>query len=480
MSLAAKAGAKAGARSKQQAKQQGKQQTRRSKLSKPREQSKRGKPAEADKQPAKKQARRRKEQGKQERKQQARQPAKERGKRPKKSLRIKASRRPPVLAAGALVWRLKNDKLQVLVVHRPRYDDWSFPKGKAEPGESMVLTAIREVAEETGRQIVLGRYLGKARRRLVSGRKKRTLYWAAQVLPEAGPGEGLRAAVKPASKREIDKVRWWKVEKAARKLTHADDKRLLARLVDWYESGQLQVRSLVLVRHAKAVSRATWGYGINSEITRPLVMGRGQAQARDVAALLSAYGVGELVSSPWKRCVDTLAPYAHGCGLDLRSDEAFTELSALTSPEAMQASFRDLLERDSVLEGLPGPGPAGPLEPEAVGPQGREPEPAPEGPAGPELALVGQPEPSYPLALCVHRPCLPLLFETLREYMGPELATKLPDSDPWLRPGQAVVVHLRRRPASVQLGTTPEGDVEAGGGGDVVVKSSQIVALELH
>lgn len=437
MSLAAKTGA----RSKQQAGQERKQQA--------------GRQAKKQtKQQAKKQAGRRKE----------------RGKRPKKSLRIKASRRPPVLAAGALVWRLKNDKLQVLVVHRPRYDDWSFPKGKAEPGESMVLTAIREVAEETGRQIVLGRYLGKARRRLVSGRKKRTLYWAAQVLPEHGPGEGLRAAVKPASKREIDKVRWWKVEKAARKLTHADDKRLLARLVDWYESGQLQVRSLVLVRHAKAVSRATWGYGINSELTRPLVMGRGQAQARDVAALLSAYGVGELVSSPWKRCVDTLAPYAHGCGLDLRSDEAFTEVSALTSPEVMQASFRDLLERGSALTGLPGRGPAGPPEPEAVGPQGREPEPAPE----------GQLEPSYPLALCVHRPCLPLLFETLREYMGPELATKLPDSDPWLRPGQAVVVHLRLRPASVQLGTTPEGDVEAGGGGDVVVKSSQIVALELH
>ena len=434
--------AKAGARSKQQAKQQSKQQTRRSKLSKPREQSKRGK-------------------------------------RSKKSLRIKASRRPPVLAAGALVWRLKNDKLQVLVVHRPRYDDWSFPKGKAEPGESMVLTAIREVAEETGRQIVLGRYLGKARRRLVSGRKKRTLYWAAQVLPEAGPGEGLRAAVKPASKREINKVRWWKVEKAARKLTHADDKRLLARLVDWYESGQLQVHSLVLVRHAKAVSRATWGYGINSEITRPLVMGRGQAQARDVAALLSAYGVGELVSSPWRRCVDTLAPYAHGCGLDLRSDEAFTEVSALMAPELMQASFRGLLERGSAL--------AGPPEPEAVGPQGREPGLALAGP--PEPGVAGQPEPvctpqdppepSYPLALCVHRPCLPLLFETLREYMGPELATKLPDSDPWLRPGQAVVVHLRRRPAWVQLGTTPEGDVEAGGGGDVV-KGTQIVALELH
>ena len=442
MSLAAKAGAKAGARSKQQAKQQGKQQTRRSKLSKPREQSKRGK-------------------------------------RSKKSLRLKASRRPPVLAAGALVWRLKNDKLQVLVVHRPRYDDWSFPKGKAEPGESMVLTAIREVAEETGRQIVLGRYLGKARRRLVSGRKKRTLYWAAQVLPEAGPGEGLRAAVKPASKREIDKVRWWKAEKAARKLTHADDKRLLARLVDWYESGQLQVHSLVLVRHAKAVSRATWGYGINSEITRPLVMGRGQAQARDVAALLSAYGVGELVSSPWKRCVDTLAPYAHGCGLDLRSDEAFTEVSALMAPELMQASFRDLLERGSAL--------AGPPEPEAVGPQGREPGLALAGQAGPGAAGQSEPvctpqdppEPSYPLALCVHRPCLPLLFETLREYMGPELATKLPDSDPWLRPGQAVVVHLRRWPASVQLGTTPEGDVEAGGGGDGV-KGTQIVALELH
>jgi hydrolase, NUDIX family len=418
-------------------------------------------------------------------KQQAKQQGKQQTRRRKKSLRIKASRRPPVLAAGALVWRLKNDKLQVLVVHRPRYDDWSFPKGKAEPGESMVLTAIREVAEETGRQIVLGRYLGKARRRLVSGRKKRTLYWAAQVLPEAGPGEGLRAAVKPASKREIDKVRWWKAEKVARKLTHADDKRLLARLVDWYESGQLQVHSLVLVRHAKAVSRATWGYGINSEITRPLVMGRGQAQARDVAALLSAYGVRELVSSPWRRCVDTLAPYAHGCGLDLRSDEAFTEVSALMAPELMQASFRDLLERGSALDGPPEPEAVGLQGREPAGPQGRELGLALAGQAGPgaagppEPGAAGQSEPSYPLALCVHRPCLPLLFETLREYMGPELATKLPDSDPWLRPGQAVVVHLRRRPAWVQLGTTPEGDVEAGGGGDVV-KGTQIVALELH
>ena len=451
MSLVAKAGARSKQQAGRQAKKQAEQQARQS---------------------AKKQARRRKE----------------RGKRRKKSLRLKASRRPPVLAAGALVWRLKNDKLQVLVVHRPRYDDWSFPKGKAEPGESTVLTAIREVAEETGRQIVLGRYLGKARRRLVSGRKKRTLYWAAQVLPEAGPGEGLRAAVKPASKHEIDKVRWWKAEKAARKLTHADDKRLLARLVDWYESGQLQVRSLVLVRHAKAVSRATWGYGINSEITRPLVMGRGQAQARDVAALLSAYGVGELVSSPWRRCVDTLAPYAHGCGLDLRSDEAFTEVSALMAPELMQASFRDLLERGSALDGPPEPEAVGPQGREPAGPQGREPGLALAGQAGPGAALAGQvgpgaagqSEPSYPLALCVHRPCLPLLFETLREYMGPELATKLPDSDPWLRPGQAVVVHLRRRPALVQLGTTPEGDVEAGGGGDVVVKGTQIVALELH
>ena len=448
MSLVAKAGARSKQQAGRQAKKQAEQQARQS---------------------AKKQARRRKE----------------RGKRRKKSLRLKASRRPPVLAAGALVWRLKNDKLQVLVVHRPRYDDWSFPKGKAEPGESMVLTAIREVAEETGRQIVLGRYLGKARRRLVSGRKKRTLYWAAQVLPEAGPGEGLRAAVKPASKHEIDKVRWWKAEKAARKLTHADDKRLLARLVDWYESGQLQVRSLVLVRHAKAVSRATWGYGINSEITRPLVMGRGQAQARDVAALLSAYGVGELVSSPWKRCVDTLAPYAHGCGLDLRTDEAFTEVSALMAPELMQASFRDLLERGSALDGPPEPEAVGLQGREPAGPQGRELGLALAGQAGPgaagppEPGAAGQSEPSYPLALCVHRPCLPLLFETLREYMGPELATKLPDSDPWLRPGQAVVVHLRRRPAWVQLGTTPEGDVEAGGGGDVV-KGTQIVALELH
>lgn len=86
--------------------------------------------------------------------------------------------RPALQAAGALVWRERGRKLQVLLVHRPRYNDWSWPKGKPESGEPLVATAVREVSEETGKRIVLGQPLGCVRYR-VGGRPKETHYWAA-------------------------------------------------------------------------------------------------------------------------------------------------------------------------------------------------------------------------------------------------------------------------------------------------------------
>jgi len=78
-----------------------------------------------------------------------------------------------VRAAGALVWRERRGRLEVLLVHRPRYDDWSFPKGKVEPGESVRTCAVREVAEETGARIALGQPLETIRYKLSDGRRKR-------------------------------------------------------------------------------------------------------------------------------------------------------------------------------------------------------------------------------------------------------------------------------------------------------------------
>ena len=103
-----------------------------------------------------------------------------------------------VRAAGALVWRECRGRLEVLLVHRPRYDDWSFPKGKVERNESVRTCAVREVAEETGVRIALGQPLETVRYKMSDGRRKRVYYWAARELGADEPGARARAAVTPA------------------------------------------------------------------------------------------------------------------------------------------------------------------------------------------------------------------------------------------------------------------------------------------
>ena len=111
-------------------------------------------------------------------------------------------------AAGALVWREKSGDLQVLLVHRPRYDDWSFPKGKLESGESLCACAVREVAEETGVQVRLEQPLGTTGYRLDDGTRKEVRYWAARELDRGSPALAARGRIPRASRSEIDGVRW--------------------------------------------------------------------------------------------------------------------------------------------------------------------------------------------------------------------------------------------------------------------------------
>ena len=117
-----------------------------------------------------------------------------------------------VEAAGALVWRVRLGRLQVALVHRPRYDDWSWPKGKVDPGETILAAATREVAEETGHDVVLGIPLPGLEYALSDGRRKRVHYWAAQVAgrPDAAALRA-RPPVPPASPKEIDQLRWFDV-----------------------------------------------------------------------------------------------------------------------------------------------------------------------------------------------------------------------------------------------------------------------------
>jgi 8-oxo-dGTP pyrophosphatase MutT (NUDIX family) len=126
-----------------------------------------------------------------------------------------------VRAAGGLVWRRGAEAPEVLVVHRPKYDDWSFPKGKLEPGEREEDAAVREVEEETGLRCRLERELGTTRYRDARGRPKTVRYWLMT------PVDGDLAAA-----TEVDEARFVPIAAAAGLLTYGRDRELLDHLAD--------------------------------------------------------------------------------------------------------------------------------------------------------------------------------------------------------------------------------------------------------
>ena len=127
---------------------------------------------------------------------------------------------PEVLAAGGVVQRRGAEgRVELLLVHRPRYDDWSFPKGKCDPGEAFEETAVREIAEETGLDVALGLELPAARYHDHKGRSKLVRYWLATVLG---------GAFEPND--EVDEVRWLPAAEAAALLSYEHDVALLDRL----------------------------------------------------------------------------------------------------------------------------------------------------------------------------------------------------------------------------------------------------------
>jgi 8-oxo-dGTP diphosphatase len=199
-----------------------------------------------------------------------------------------------VEAAGAVVWRpAVHDRAEVLLIHRPRYDDWTFPKGKLRPHEHALAAAVREVEEETGVRIRLGPPLPAARYRLRDGGQKLVRYWSAIPL-----GESDEVGVERS--REVDRRGWFSLRQAARQLTHAQDRALLSRL------RPVPTRPFVVVRHARAVPRESWD-GADAE--RPLA-DEGVAQAERLAPLLAAYDPSHVVASETRRAIDTLLPYA--------------------------------------------------------------------------------------------------------------------------------------------------------------------------
>jgi len=237
-------------------------------------------------------------------------------------------------AAGTLPWRRRDGRLEVALVHRPKYDDWSWAKGKLDPGEQPSVAAARETLEETGLVVRLGVPLPSAEYPVLDSTggpaTKQVHYWAARVTGGTGVLEN-----------EIDEVAWVDVRTANDRLDYARDREQLLALVRAERADELRTWPFVLVRHAKATPRGKWE---GDDRARPLDA-VGRAQADTIAAVLGAYGVTRVVTSSSTRCVATVEPYAAGRGLKLRTRDALSEEGFAESPVGALAQVERLLEK---------------------------------------------------------------------------------------------------------------------------------------
>jgi 8-oxo-(d)GTP phosphatase len=223
-----------------------------------------------------------------------------------------------VLAGGAIVWRRSAlGEVEVALIHRPKYDDWSFPKGKLKNGEPVAAAAVREVLEETSVRIRLGVPLPTVRYPLSNGTVKVVRYWA-------GLPVGDTTTFTPSD--EVDRREFVSVGAARRRLTHAHDAELLTAFSPDVTT------PLLVVRHAKSVGRTDWP---GPDVDRPL-SAVGEEQATRLADVFAAYGVSRVVSSDSLRCMETVRPYAASVGLAIESEPAFSEeaTAALTRERA--------------------------------------------------------------------------------------------------------------------------------------------------
>lgn len=300
---------------------------------------------------------------------------------------------PVVRAAGALPWRVIGADLQVALVHRPRYDDWSWPKGKLDAAESWPAAAVREVLEETGLRVRLGQPLPGVRYLVtVEGRQapKVVQYWAAEVV--GGSGE---------LTNEVDDVAWLSPDDARSRLTYQRDRLQLAALETAHLQGTLATWPLLLIRHASARARRDW---TRADIQRPLDPA-GRACADRLVPLLSAYAPHRLLTSPAGRCLNTLRPLAEDRGLGLRTLPELSEEGFAADPDEALRVLRKTLRR------------------------GRS------------------------TALCTHRPILPTLLGALAELAtAPELASALREfGSSGLLKGEALAVHLSGTGAAARV-----------------------------
>lgn len=217
-----------------------------------------------------------------------------------------------VYAAGALVWRIVEGKLRILVIHRTKYADVTLPKGKVDPGETLPETAVREIFEETGIRVNLGVPIGVSHYRLPSRRQKIVHYWSAHATDAAVR----RSAFVP--NKEVAGLEWVSPKRALKYLSYPVDVEIVENFLRLEGDGVLETFPLIVLRHAKALSRSEWS---GSDAERPLT-NRGTTQAHGISGTLASFGVRRIVSSTAIRCVTTVVPLATALGRDIaRTDD---------------------------------------------------------------------------------------------------------------------------------------------------------------
>ncbi|WP_460772238.1 NUDIX hydrolase [Microbacterium sp. GXF7504] len=220
-----------------------------------------------------------------------------------------------VYAAGGVVWRVVEGKLRILLIHRTRYRDVTLPKGKVDPGETLVETAVREIFEETGIRVHLGLPVGVSRYTLPKGREKVVHYWAAEATDEA-----VRTSAFVPNK-EIAALEWVTPKKALKHLSYPVDVEIVESFLAFADDGVLETFPIIALRHAKAVARDQWD---GSDASRPLT-DRGAKQAKSIVGPLRAYGVRRIVSSDAVRCVSTVKPLAKALKRSIRETELLSQ-----------------------------------------------------------------------------------------------------------------------------------------------------------
>jgi 8-oxo-dGTP diphosphatase len=233
-----------------------------------------------------------------------------------------------IRAAGALLWRENSDLfVEIAMVHRPRCDDWTLPKGKIEGNESAIACALREVQEETGITARFTRQL-KTVEYEENGQNKRVKFWAAQCAlsqSEFVPND------------EVDQLRWLSGPQALALATYPTDKEVIQDFLD----GDQHTDTLIILRHTKALERGDW----DDDDSLRTLSDVGLEQAEFLIEHLRAFSIDEIYTSNYTRCVQTIAPLANARSMNITEVPNLNEEVFESDPER-SISFANALKQD--------------------------------------------------------------------------------------------------------------------------------------